>query len=274
MGKIVLITGASSGIGKETAISLSESGYKVYAASRRVDKMLDLQSAGIELVQLDVTNQIQVEEVVSKIVTLEGRIDVLINNAGFGQYGALEDVPVADARYQYEVNVLAVARLIQLVLPHMREQKFGKIINISSVAGKVVAPYGGWYHSSKFALEALSDALRLEVKQFGIDVVVIEPGVIKTEFGNHAKENLLKFSGNSVYAQGAKATGVAFDKMFNNGHDPVVITRLVFKAIESRKPKTRYHAGYMAGLSLFARKIFSDKIFDKIIQMQFEKGVF
>lgn len=271
MNKIVLITGASSGIGKKTALLLNEAGYMVYAASRRMNQMNDLKSKGVKILEMDVTQDFQMIKAIDLIIKEEGRIDILINNAGFGLYGALEDVPVEVARYQMEVNVFGLARLTQLVLPHMRQQRSGKIVNITSIAGKVVAPYGAWYHSSKFAVEALSDALRNEVKKFGIDVIVIEPGVIKTEFGNTATENLLKYSGNSEYQQGALATATAFNQMFEKGFETSVIAKLIGKAIQAKHPKTRYHGGYMASLSLFARKLFSDKLFDKLIQMQLGK---
>lgn len=271
MKDIVLISGASSGIGKETAVFLAQNGFKVYAASRRTEKMNDLREHGVETLSMDVTNDLSMTQAVDQIISKEGKIDILINNAGFGLYGALEDVKMEDVRYQLEVNVVGLARLTQLALPHMRQQAKGKIINITSIAGKVVAPFGGWYHSTKFAVEALSDALRNEVKPFGIDVIIIEPGVIKTEFGGIATENLLKHSGETVYSKGAKSTARAFVAMNKKGPGPDVIARLILKAIRSKCPKTRYYAGYMAGFSLFGRKILSDKLLDKAMQFQFLK---
>ncbi len=269
MKQIVFITGASSGIGMETARFLNTKGYKVYAGTRKLEPMVELMSMGVEVVYVDITKDEEMIAAVNHIISREGKIDVLINNAAFGLYGALEDVPLEQARYQMDVNVFGVARLVQLVLPHMRAQKSGRIINVSSVAGKVVAPYGSWYHSSKFAIEALSDSLRNEVRQFGVKIVVVEPGVIKTAFGDSAKDNLLKYSQNSVYREGVLSTAKSFDAMNRQGAKPEVISKLIFKAIKSRNPKVRYHAGYMAGPSLFARKILSDKLFDKLIQLQF-----
>src|SRR5690606_38685810 len=164
MKKIVLITGASSGMGKETAIYLNENGYQVYAAARRIDKMKDLEQLGIKTAFMDITDDHSINSVVDAILKKEGRLDVLINNAGYGLYGALEEVTMRDARMQLEVNLIGLARLTQLVIPIMREQNNGKIVNISSVGGKMVGPFGAWYHVSKFGVEALSDALRLELK--------------------------------------------------------------------------------------------------------------
>jgi short-subunit dehydrogenase len=201
MKKVVLITGASAGMGKETAKLLAQNGYTVYAAARRLDKMKDLEPLGIKILSMDVTDETSMTKGVQQILETENRIDVLINNAGFGAYGAIEDVSIENAKYQLEVNVFGAMRLTQLVLPKMRENKFGKIVNISSIGGKFALPYGGWYHASKFALEALSDALRNEVKQFGIDVIVIEPGGVKSEWANIAYDNLVKNSTQSVYKE-------------------------------------------------------------------------
>lgn len=169
-----------------------------------------------------------------------------------------------------EVNLFGLARLIQLVLPKMRENKFGKIVNISSIGGKFAGPYGGWYHASKFALEGLSDSLRNEVKQFGIDVIIIEPGSIKTEWGDIAMDNLAKSSANSVYKK-------SVDKMINmvknpammaKATEPIVIAKIILKSIEVKNPKIRYIAGFLAVPSIAARKLLSDKLFDKIVMSQ------
>ncbi len=176
MKKTVLVTGASAGIGKATAIYLAQNGYNVYGAARRTDKMEILKNHGITPIALDVTKEESVVACVNHILQEEGSIDILVNNAGFGLEGAIEDISMDDARYQLEVNVFGAMRLTQLVLPHMRENRYGKIVNISSVGGKIVFPLGGWYHASKFALEALSDSMRNEVREFGVDVIVIEPG--------------------------------------------------------------------------------------------------
>lgn len=269
--KVALVTGASAGMGKETAKLLAQKGYIVYGVARRTEKMEELEKSGIHTLEMDITNDESMVQAVEKIIATEQRIDVLVNAAGFGSHGAMEDVPMADARYQMEVNVFGLARLTQLVLPYMRKNHFGKIVNISSVGGKFAGPYGGWYHASKFALEGLSDSLRNEVKQFGIDVIVIEPGAIKTEWGNIAMDNLRKVSGNtnSAYQTGALAFAKSVEKLESKNSDPQVIVNLIVKAIEAKNPKTRYAGGFMAKPALFMRKILSDRLLDHLIKRQF-----
>lgn len=268
MKKVILITGASAGMGKEFARELHKDGHVVYGAARRVEKMDDLKAEGVKILSMDVTDEASMSNGVNEILKNEGRIDVLINNAGFGSYGAIEDVSIADAKYQLDVNVFGAARLMQLVLPAMRNQHFGRIINISSIGGKMALPLGGWYHASKFALEALSDSLRNEVEPFGIDVVVIEPGGVKSEWFGIAMDNLDKNSTNSVYSKLIKAMASIRDNTEKKNAEPRVIVDLVRKAIDSKKPKTRYHGGYMAGIALFMRKILPDRAFDKMILSQ------
>src|SRR6516164_3306739 len=180
--KVALVTGASSGIGEATARQLAAAGFTVYAAARRTERMQQLTEAGIRPIAMDVTDDASMQTGVKTILNEQGRIDALVNNAGYGSYGALEDVPMSEARAQMEVNVFGAARLIQLVLPQMRQQRSGTIVNITSMGGKIYTPLGAWYHATKHALEALSDCLRMELKPFGINVVVIEPGGIRTEW--------------------------------------------------------------------------------------------
>jgi short-subunit dehydrogenase len=268
MKKVILITGASAGMGKEFAKELLKDGHIVYGAARRLDKMDDIKKLGVKILEMDVTDDASMIKGVEAVVKAEGRIDVLINNAGFGSYGALEDVPMAEARYQLEVNVFGAARLMQLVLPHMRKQQSGKILNISSIGGKLALPLGGWYHASKFALEALSDTMRMEVEKFGIDVVVIEPGGVKTEWGGIAMDNLMKISNNGVYKPMAEQLVKSMATIEDKVPEPIVIAELVRKAIDAKRPKTRYSGGYMAGLALFMRKILPDRVFDKMMMSQ------
>jgi NAD(P)-dependent dehydrogenase (short-subunit alcohol dehydrogenase family) len=264
MKKVILITGASAGIGKSTALLLAKDGHIVYGAARRMDKMQDLKEAGIKLLAMDVTDETSMLAGINEIIKTEGRIDALVNNAGYGSYGSLEDVPLSEARYQFEVNIFGLARLTQLVLPQMRAQKSGKIINISSMGGKFGEPHGSWYHATKFALEGLSDCMRMELKQFGIDVVVVEPGAIKTEWGGIAGENLLKTSGNTAYKNLAqKHAKVLINADGKMGSDPIVIAKVIKKAVDAARPKTRYVAGAMAKPVLFLRKILSDRMFDR-----------
>ena len=199
--KVALVTGASSGMGFDFVMALLKEGYVVYAAARRVERMAPLEAQGAILIRMDITQEDQIQAAVDQITSKHGALDVLINNAGFGLYGAVEDTSIDDARYQFEVNLFGLARLTQLLLPAMRERRRGKIINISSMGGKVYTPLGAWYHATKHALEGWSDCLRLELKSFGIDVVVIEPGAIKTEFGDVMLQPMQRRSGTGPYAQ-------------------------------------------------------------------------
>jgi short-subunit dehydrogenase len=266
--KTVLVTGGSSGIGKATAIYLAQNGYNVYSAARRIEKMQDLKTLGIKPIFLDIAKEESLVFCVEQILKEAGSIEVLINNAGSGYYGALEDMPISDAKYQLEVNVFGAARLMQLVLPTMRKNNYGKIINISSVGGKVTLPMGAWYHASKFALEGLSDALRKEVKPFGIDVIVIEPGGTKSEIMGLLTSYLMHVSGNTPYRSLAIGVSKMYAETEKNASDPVVIAKLIKKGIEANSPKTRYVGPTGAKILLFFRKILSDKMFDTMVMSQ------
>ncbi len=269
--KVALVTGASSGLGKDFAKALIKEGMVVYAAARRTDHMSDLQELGAILIKMDITKDADITDAVGTIDRDHAGVDVLINNAGFGLFGAVEDTALDDARYQFEVNLFGLARLTQLVIPSMRAKHGGKIINISSVAGKTYAPLGSWYNASKHALEGWSDCLRLELKQFGIDVVIIEPGVIKTEFGDLMIPALIKRSEQGAYAAMVQKMVTMFqdDPNFANGSDPAVITDLVIKAVRTQKPATRYVAGKLAKPVLFLRRWLSDRVFDRMIMSRF-----
>ena len=266
MKKVILVTGASSGIGKATALQLIKEGHIVYGLARRVEKMQDLVAAGGFAIAMDVTQHEQIQEGIQEILDINQRIDILVNNAGFAIWGAVEDTSYEDAKRQFEVNIFGLAEITKAVLPVMRKHKSGKIINISSIGGKIYSPLGAWYHATKHALEGWSDCLRLEVSQFGIDVVIVEPGAIKTEFGDVLNENFSK-SDKGAYSEQAqlmtKVTADTYSK--GNFSHPNVIATVISKAIKSSKPKTRYAAGKMAGQTLFFRKWFSDRMFDKAI---------
>ena len=265
MKRVALVTGASSGIGKETAKLLAQKGFTVYGAARRVEKMIELEDAGVKLLSMDVTNEDSMVKGVNEILQNENRIDILVNNAGYGSFGALEDVPISEAKYQFEVNIFGLARLTQLVLPTMRKQHSGKIINVSSMGGKFGEPHGVWYHATKYAVEGLSDSLRMELKQFGINVVIIEPGAILTEWNSIAREHLLKVSGNSDYKILANKHVSMLEKFDKNGSKPIVVAKTIVKAALSKNPRTRYATGGGAKIILFLRRILSDKMFDSVL---------
>ena len=265
--KVVLITGASSGIGKDTAKTLLGQGYTVFCAARRVEQMMDLEQLGGIPIKMDITKEEDLVAAVEQVKQTHGGVDVLINNAGFGMYGAMEDTTIDDARYQFEVNLFGLARLTQLVLPFMRDKRAGKIVNISSMGGKVYFPLGAWYHATKHALEGWSDCLRLELAQFGIDVIIIEPGIIQTSFVEVMVTPMMERSGKTAYAELAnkieKATKTASEK--GGGSPPSMIANAIAKAIRARKPKTRYAAGKLAKPLMFIRKWFGDRVFDRAV---------
>ncbi|WP_281614926.1 oxidoreductase [Flammeovirga sp. SubArs3] len=272
MSRVALITGASSGMGKSTANILKSQGYIVYGAARRLDQMKDLEDAGMSIISLDLTNDASIVDCVNAIIEKEDRIDILINNAGYGSYGAVEDVPIEEAKRQFEVNMFGLARITQLVLPHMREHHYGRIVNISSMGGKIYTPLGAWYHATKHAVEGWSDCLRLEVKPFGIDVVVVEPGGIKTSWGTIAADNLKKTSGKGAYAQFANKVADGMKETYTNDSltHVDVLGGVIAKAATIEKPKTRYVKGYMAKPAIAIRKWFGDNIYDKMIMSQFK----
>ncbi|MEH1829744.1 MAG: oxidoreductase [Nostoc sp.] len=274
MNKIVLITGASSGIGKATAEKLLDDGYLVYASARRIDKLQALAAKGAKVLELDVTQDESMKSAVDFIIRESGRIDILVNNAGYGSYGALEDVPIEEAKYQFEVNVFGLARLTQLVLPYMRKNSFGKIVNITSIGGKIYEPLGSWYHSTKFAVEGLSDCLRLELKPFGIDVIIVEPGATLTEWGAIAVEKLLQTSGNTAYATAAQtgAKLLAFTSDEKLASKPEVIADTISKALKAKKPKARYATGSGATFLVTFRKFASDGLMDSLMQFMIKQA--
>ena len=267
MSKTALVTGASSGIGEETARTLHKLGYTVYAAARRTDRLEQLTPIGIHALTMDVTDDESMTSGIEKIIAETGRIDVLVNNAGYGSFGAIEDVPIDEARRQFEVNVFGLARLTQLVLPHMRAQRSGTIINISSIGGRFTTLLGGWYHASKHAVEALSDALRMETTPFGIDVVVIEPGLIRTEWSDIAANHLEETAEGSAYASQIKAVANSMRSESTNKRQspPSVIADTVEKIVTARKPRTRYVVGFAAKPLVTLRRILPDRAFDRLI---------
>lgn len=267
--KVALVTGASSGIGESTALKLRDRGYTVYGAARRVDRMQNLKQLGIKILAMDVTDDVSMQAGIDAIISESGRIDVLVNNAGYGSYGAVEDVPMEEARAQFDVNVFGAVRLIQLILPHMRTQHSGTIVNITSMGGKIYTPLGAWYHGTKFALEAISDCLRMEVKPFGIDVVVIEPGGIRTEWASIAADKLRETSGHGPYALQANAMAQSMigEASVKRQSPPQIIADTIARAAKATKPKTRYAIGFGAKPMIFIRGLLPDRAFDGMMWM-------
>ena len=267
--KVILITGSSSGIGYDAAQALARQGHRVYAAARRVDRMEPLRESGVTPLRMDVTDEASMEEGVRTVLGAEGRIDVLVNNAGYGYFGAIENVPLEEARRQLEVNVFGLAGLCRLVLPSMREQGSGRIVNISSVAGKVVMYFGGWYHVSKFSVEALSDALRMEVKPFGIDVSLIEPGGIRTPWGIIAAGHLAESSEGTPYETEGLREAETMRKAYSARllSSPSVVTRAISRAVNSRRPRARYRVGFGALSLLLFHAVLPARWWDALLRL-------
>lgn len=260
----VFITGASAGIGKKTAELFLKKGWKVYAGARRVENMKDLAEKGAEIFYLDLYDDTSISKAVNRIFSEEKQLDILVNNAGFGAHGMLEDVPISEAKRQFEINVFAPSRLIQLILPHMRKAKSGRIINMSSIAGKMTMPTGSWYHASKHAIEAISDCLRIEVAQFGIKVILIEPGPVgATEWDNTALVNLKKYSENGAYSAMTKKILTKFRSTYRNkAMRPEIIANAIYKAATVKNPAARYALPFTTRLGFFLKRILPDCIFD------------
>lgn len=260
--QVAIVTGGSSGIGMQIAKNLYRNGFEVYALARRVEKMNPLDDLGINTMYLDVTDYKRVDTVIDRIYQQTGRIDVLVNNAGYGLFGAVEEVALDQGEYQFKVNVFSTMKLIQAVVPYMREQHSGRIVNISSIDGKIVNLMGSWYVGSKFAIEGMSDALRLELKPFGIDVIVVEPGAIESEWTKIAMDNLVAASAAGPYNDLARKAQDFFKLAYQFAATPRVVARMVDRAVISRRPKTRYVGGGGAKAMIAARKILPDRCMD------------
>jgi len=274
--KAVLITGCSSGIGRASALRLAGSGWKVYATARKPETLGDLEQAGCTTLALDVTDEQSMLAAVEQIEQAEGAIGVLVNNAGYSQSGAIETVPLEAVRRQFETNVFGLVRLTQLALPKMRAQRWGKIVNVGSMGGRLSFPGGGHYHATKHALEAISDAMRYELRGFGIDVILLEPGLITTEFGEAATASMADtaLAGEDPYATfnatvGAVTKG-AYDgpmRIFGGGPDRVAKT--IEKAITRRRPPARITITPSAKLMLGLRKLMTDRAWEASMRRQF-----
>jgi NAD(P)-dependent dehydrogenase (short-subunit alcohol dehydrogenase family) len=264
--KVALVTGASAGIGKAIVRRLLADGWTVYGVARRVGNMADIQAAGAKVLAMDVTDETGMQAAVNELLAAEGRIDALVNNAGYGSYGAIEDVPLAEARRQFEVNVFGVARLTQLVLPVMRKAHSGTIVNITSMGGRIWMPIGGWYHATKHALEVLSDALRVEARPFGIHVVVVQPGAIQSEWAGIAADNLERTSRDSVY-QDTIGPMTRVLRNYGKAASPDVVARAVSRAVNSAHPRRRYATPADAKLLIFLHWLLPDAAFERMLKV-------
>ncbi|MCW4463384.1 oxidoreductase [Sphingomonas sp. BT-65] len=274
MQKIALVTGASAGIGEATVKRLIQDGWKVYAAARRLDRMEPLRCLGAELIHLDLTDDASIVAAIETIRAAAGRLDLLVNNAGYGSYGAIEDVPMEEARRQTEVNLFGLARLCQLTTPLMRAQQTGTIVNVTSIGGKSGEPFGGWYHATKFAVEGLSDCLRMELRPFGIRVVVIEPGAIRTEWQGIAGQSLVERSGKSAYAPWALKHAALLGSVEGSSlaSPPEVVANTIAKAATARRPRIRYATGGGAQFFLFLVRWLPDRWLDALMWRLSQSG--
>lgn len=278
--KAVLITGCSSGIGRATALRLSRSGWRVYASARRAESLAELGAAGCETLSLDVTDEQSMRAAVDQVEQAEGAVGVLINNAGYSQSGAIETVPLDAVRRQFETNVFGLVRLTQLVLPRMRDQRWGKIVNVGSMGGRLSFPGAGHYHATKHAVEAISDALRFELRGFGIDVILLEPGLITTEFGDAAVASMAANDtgsagdGNGPYARfnatvGSITKGAYDGPMRLLGGGPDRVARVIEKALRRRRAPTRVVITPSAKLMIAVHGLLGDRAWDATMRRQF-----
>jgi len=278
------VTGCSSGIGRATAQRLADGGATVYATARRLESIADLEAHGCKLLALDVTDERSMRAAVRAVEEAEGAVGALVNNAGYSQSGAFETVPMEQVRRQFETNVFGLVRMTQLALPGMRRQRWGRIVNLSSMGGKLTFPGGGFYHATKYAVEALSDALRFEVQGFGVDVVVIEPGLIKTGFADAAVGALSEATGEATGdgAAGADDPYAAFNRavaestagayegpLAKLGGGPERVAAAIEKAITAKRPRTRYPVTPSARLAMLQRRLLPDRAWDKALETQF-----
>src|SRR6476659_6855266 len=252
----VLITGCSSGIGRAAAVSLHQAGLRVYATARRLDTLADLASRGITTMALDVTDE------ASMTAAVAAAVGTLINNAGYGLYGPVEQVPMAEIRRQFETNFFGLVRLTQLVLPGMRAAGGGRILNVSSMGGRATLPGGAFYHASKYAVEALSDALRMEVAQFGIDVVLIEPGPVRTNANGNASDPYAGFK-DAVTAAFSTATDGPLARFSSSADD---IAKVITRAVTARRPRTRYLINPVARTTVTLRRWLPDRAYDAVLR--------
>ncbi|HET8599157.1 MAG TPA: SDR family NAD(P)-dependent oxidoreductase [Segeticoccus sp.] len=273
----VLVTGASSGIGRTTVQRLARRGdLTVWASARRPDSISDLAGERVRVVACDVTDEESMQSAVAAVEAEHGAVTALVNNAGYGAYGTIEETPLASVRRQFETNVFGLARMTQLVLPGMRSAGTGRIINISSMGGRLVFPVGGYYHASKYAVEAISDALRLEVGPFGISVSVVEPGLIRTGFRGTASQTMADSAGSdSPYAAMRAAAERSMNGVYRSrwlSAGPEAVAAVVERALTSPRPRIRYVVTVPAVAMVHSRRLFGARAFDAYVRRSFLAG--
>jgi NAD(P)-dependent dehydrogenase (short-subunit alcohol dehydrogenase family) len=277
--KAVLITGCSSGIGEETARHLAAKGWTVYATARRPETLANLEAAGCKTLACDVTDEGSMRAVVDAVVAAEGAVGVLVNNAGYSQSGAVESVDMDSIRRQFETNVFGLIRMSQLVLPGMRDQGWGRIVNLSSMGGRLTFPGGGIYHATKHSVEAICDAMRFEVAGFGVDVVCVEPGLIVTGFGGAAARSLEEgAAAEGPYGEFNARVGAATEAVYKGpmrrlGGGPETVARTIEKAITAHRPRSRYKVTPSARMAIAQRRLVSDRVWDRAMAAQFPRPV-
>jgi NAD(P)-dependent dehydrogenase (short-subunit alcohol dehydrogenase family) len=274
ISKAVLITGCSTGIGRAAAERLAGHGHTVYATARRPESIEDLKQAGCRTLALDVTDEASMRAAVDEVERAEGAVGALVNNAGYSQSGALETVPLDDLRRQFETNVFGLLRMCQLVLPGMRRQRYGRIVNLSSMGGKLTFPGGGAYHATKYAVEAISDVLRFEVRGFGVDVSIIEPGLIKTNFAETSVATVVHEDGPYAdfnRAVAATTAGVYKGPLAKLGGGPEAVAEVIEKAVTARRPRTRYKVTASARILMAQRAMMPDRLWDATVRSSFPR---
>lgn len=270
--KVAIVTGASSGFGAVITKQLEQEGYYIYAMARRMELLEKLSSENVEAVKLDVTSTDEVNQAIEKIISAKGRIDLLVNNAGYGYYSTIEEAKIEDVQYQFDVNFFGIMRLTQAVLPHMRRQLYGMIINLSSVVGLIATPVTGYYSATKHAVEAFSDALRMETSQYGIKTVLIEPGIIKTEFDSTALSTLQNSHDNPAYDDMVDTSAKAIAKAYAKAPKASIMARTIHRIVNSRFTFKRYPVGWDAMGLIIIKRFFGDWLLDFLIKKQMTPG--
>lgn len=275
--KVVLVTGAASGIGKATALRLAAAGYTVWASARSVSQLAELTAAGCRAVALDVADENGRLAALKQIEAESGPVGILVNNAGYSQSGAIEEIPLERWQRQFDTNVFGLVRLCQLVLPGMRAQGWGRIVNLGSMGGTLTFPGGGAYHATKYAVEAISDALRFEVRDFGVAVVLVQPGLIRTGFAGAATHHFATSEEGSPYAGFTEAVARATVDSYENGPlaslsgQPEDVARVIQQAIEAKRPKPRYRVSASASVLMTTRRLLSDAGWDRFLDSSFPR---